>query len=215
MTLSSTARLAGSPMAKSSAGYGRKREKSTLSGSDQQTKLNLPILRTFFRKAKGSCYYLRNINAGTATQEGKRVSITANPWQTGSLLGRQFGPVQVHVLPFILMQRENLRGLSLVAYQHPSLLLIENKSFACSCLPLNKRRCAASSTGCPLCRKAGTHVWALLRAWKSNIKRLQRNFFSGKGKWTNCNWTLHLEKYFWVLEVKSCPLASTCCFLWR
>lgn len=83
-----------------------------------------------------------------------RVSITARTRQTRSLLGRQFGPIQAHVLPFILMQRGNLRGLSLVACQHPNLLLIENKRFACSCLPLNKGRCAASSTGRPLCGKA-------------------------------------------------------------
>ena len=148
----------------------KERKIYTLSGSDQQTKLNFPRLRTFFRKAKSSCYYLHKINASTATQEGKRVSVAAKTWQTRSPLGKQFCHIQAHVLPFILMQRENLRrGLSLVARQHPSLLLIENKSFACLCSPPSKQKFAASSSGYPLSRKAsarGMQICALLRAWK-------------------------------------------------
>lgn len=133
----------------------KERKIYTLSGLDQQTKLNFPILRTFFRKAKGSCYYLHKISASTATQENKRISMAAKTRQTRSPSGKQFGHLQAHVLPFILMQRGNLRrGLSLVARWHPSLLLIENKSFACLCSPPSKQKFGASSSGYPLSTKA-------------------------------------------------------------
>jgi len=135
----------------------KERQIYTLSRSDQQTKLNFPLLRTF-RKTKGSCYYLHKINAPTASQEGKRVSIAAETGHIRSPLGRQFGRIQANVLPFILVQRGGLRtGLSLVASQHPNLLPIENKSFACLCSSTSKHKFAASSSEYALSRKAS--VW--------------------------------------------------------
>lgn len=70
-------RLASSPASKGPAGHERKREKNLCFGSDTQTKLNFLVFRTFFRKAKGSHYYLHKINAPPATQEGKSQN-TAN-----------------------------------------------------------------------------------------------------------------------------------------
>lgn len=91
MAENSTPSLAGRPGAEGTQGM-REAEKNHCVWQDQEAKLNFPMLKTFFRKAKDSCYCLHKIDASTATLEGERVSVSARTQQSlGKAPGAHLG----------------------------------------------------------------------------------------------------------------------------
>lgn len=141
MAENSTPSLASRPGPEGTQGM-REAEKNHCVWQDQQTKLNFPMLKTFFREAKDSCYCLHKINASTATLEGERVSVSAKTQQSlGKAVWSHLG---TYWTISIDAKGKLGRWLRLVSHWHPICCLLRIKVLPVYIhLPVNRTLVAA------------------------------------------------------------------------